>query len=127
MSTIKNAFGVKTASLPKGDKATCVPLTIKLDASGSGQFYSEGGDGSSVFAVKDFQTIYIDNSANAEKLNVTCNGTLISFSVPANSQGYFPVVCPIGSFGLAFDGAADVEIPVALFDVMLPTAVWKLA
>lgn len=89
---------------------------------------SHGGQGSSVFSTKAFQTIFIDNSEGTGVLTINCFGTRHSFKCPAKSQGYFPLVALRDDYSFEIVGTvAGQVLDITLFNIMLPTAVWSLA
>lgn len=118
-----NQIGIPNGKSPDGPSANILPFVIATDANGAGFFSTAGGDGSGRYEY-NWQTIFVDNSANDTDLQVTCIGSMLSFTVPKNSQCYLPVACPQGSFALRFAGAASQNINAALFDIMLPSIVW---
>lgn len=122
MGTI-NQIGIPNGKAPSKPSANILPTNIVLDANGEGFFSVAGGDGSSRYDY-NWQTIFVDNSANANDLEITCIGSMLKFKVTKNTQAYLPVACPEGSFALKFSSVADENIPFALFDIMLPSIVW---
>lgn len=118
---INSIYGISNG-LSLGERPICAPRTLYMDASGFFYLDIMRGNGSQVFAVTDFQTIYVDNLANDVPLKIVADGTLASFKVPANSQGFFPISCARGAFGFQAFGKPNVEIKVTLFNVMLPTS-----
>lgn len=90
------------------------------------EYQGVSGDGSAR-NVHEMQTIFVDNGANASAVRISCYGTGHTFTVPANSQGFFPIFCADNAFGIsiaATTGAAD--IPITLIQKPMDIAVWKV-
>ena len=122
------AIGIYNGLAPddKGPVVRC--QIIDLDANGAIDWNANGGDGSAVMASQAFQTIFIDNSLGANNLTIKCVGTNFTFKAPKNTQGYYPLVCANGSYGFSISGGTSLQkFEVAVFNVMLPSAIWTIA
>jgi hypothetical protein len=72
------------------------------------------------------QTVFIDNSANADALVLTVdpNGSAQQIIAGPNSQGYYNALCP-NPVKMSFVTAGGVVVPIYLTDVAIPGAVWS--
>lgn len=70
------------------------------------------------------QCIFIDNSLNAQPFSITFDATQQKITIPANSQGYFPVLT-IERTGYKVASTGGVVVPVIFLNTLTPMAVWK--
>lgn len=123
-----DVFGINNGLEPDENGPVARRQTVVIPDSLNYVWDSNGGQGSSVFATKAFQTIFIDNSLGTGELRVNCFGTRHSFKCPAKSQGYFPLVALRDDYSFEIVGTIAGQVfEVTLFNIMLPTAVWSLA
>lgn len=66
------------------------------------------------------QTVYVDNSLNAAKLNITIPALNQVLKIPAGVQGYFPILCP-NPIKLSFDSTGGVLCQVILLNFPILT------
>lgn len=69
------------------------------------------------------QTVYIDNSANAQPISVKSAITNQTVTCPPNCQGYFPVLAAEPDFILSTTGG--VVVLLQFINVMMPASVWN--
>lgn len=69
------------------------------------------------------QTIYVDNSDNANTLTLTFPGGQ-RIVIPATAQGYYPVAATIGKFVLVAETLPGVQIPIFMLNVPVPSFQW---
>lgn len=73
------------------------------------------------------QGVFVDNSASLIALILIVNGTNQRVVIPAQSQGYFPLLSqnpPIFSFFGANNASPGALVPVLFYNVPLPAGVW---
>lgn len=72
------------------------------------------------------QSIWIDNSANANPVTLIFAGMAQRIIVKKNHQGIYPLLIPQGpcGFSIATTLAAGLIVPVILFNVQIPQANW---
>lgn len=71
------------------------------------------------------QCLYIDNADGSAPLTVTINGSNQRIVAPANTQGYYPVLCP-NPAKLQFDNTAHtIIITVFLLNMPVSGVVWS--
>jgi hypothetical protein len=68
--------------------------------------------------------MYIDNRANGQRLDVVLSGTLQTVSAPANTQGYYPVVCSNPPL-ITFTTTGGALVNAFLFNFNIQPGVWK--
>jgi len=74
---------------------------------------------------KTLQSMFVDNSANANAITITMNGTLQRIVIPAYGQAYLPILM-IAAAVIQFSSASAVQISVQLLDFFLPPMVWSV-
>lgn len=70
------------------------------------------------------QSVYIDNSANANALTLTFGGAQYKIVCKANFQGIFPVIAPVGIVRFTAACAGNPKIPIILFNTVVPYFLW---
>jgi len=90
-------------------------LTFSLDLSGAQAQLSW---------FKSIQTIYIDNSANANPFIITCGVTTQRISIPAGACAYMPVLQPDAPV-LQFNTASAIKVKIQLLNFFIPPCVWN--
>jgi len=105
----------------KPPKVISVPLLFtgpvtefKLD---TGPIFSAGG-------IDAIISMYVDNRANGQRLDVLISGTLQTVTVPAGRQGYFHLLAP-NSSTFTFTSAGAVPVNVFLLNYDVPGANWS--
>jgi hypothetical protein len=106
---------------PEGPKA----LPIMLDFSALPLYTLDFGHQQSQGKFSAFQSIYIDNSLNGSSVSMLVNGSGQVITCPANSQGYFPVICQ-NPISLQFTSAGNVRVNVYLCNFPIAPAVWHV-
>lgn len=70
-----------------------------------------------------FQSVYMDNAVNGSPLTMLIETTQQSITCPANSQGYFAVLCQ-NPLKLRFSSNGNVRVSVHLLNFPVAPAVW---
>jgi len=73
---------------------------------------------------KSIQTLYVDNSANANPFIITCGVTTQRISIPAGACAYMPLLQPDQPV-LQFNTASAVTVKIQLLNFFLPPCVWN--
>jgi len=74
-------------------------------------------------SITQIQTVFIDNSANAQEFTLTSLGTNQAIVAGANSQGYYPVLATVPpKFTASTPGAVNVSLQ--FLNVPMAAAVW---
>lgn len=122
-----NAVGMSIGLPPGENGPTLVRVVLDFTTRQSQRYEALAGDGSARSRY-GYQAAFIDNGKNPDPLQVTCDGTLLSYTVPARHQAFLPIACPPGMLGITFDvpnmGAVVV---VDLLDTPVPYVVWPVA
>jgi hypothetical protein len=71
------------------------------------------------------QTMFIDNSLNAQSLSILCSVTNQNIIIPPQSQGYVPTLQPNPSV-LTLTTTGAVLVTVQLLNFYIPPAVWSI-
>lgn len=75
--------------------------------------------------IKSVQTLFIDNSQNANQITIRMSGTLQRIIIPGYAQAYVPVL-QINPPVLTFTSASAVQITIQILDFFLPPFVWSV-
>src|ERR1700733_3178209 len=70
------------------------------------------------------QVLYVDNSANADSVQVLVSQTSQRIIVPAGDQGYFPVLCPTNGV-ITVSSGGGVQVPLCLINVPMQCLTWQ--
>lgn len=116
------AFGTNNSVIPKGGPKV-IPVT--LDFSNTGQIEIDGEQVVSSGAIEFIQGVYIDNADNASAFTITCQATRQRIKVPANSQGFFPLLCANPPKLLAATLQQPNPVTVAFYNVPIQSFQWK--
>lgn len=121
--TIKSSFKHGIMLRP----ATGEPLAIRvdLDFSSVSEIIFDLEKEQTLNYIDFVQTIYISNFNNADPLVVTLPGGQV-IHVPAQAEGYYPVVAEFGKFvgKFATPAIADLIIPIVLMNVPVASQQW---
>ncbi len=81
--------------------------------------------------VFDFtQSIYIDNSLNAQPFTLLCEGTGqkgFTLKVKAHTQGIYPLTIPVGDSRFVATSSGAVEVPLVFYNCAMPLGTWETA
>lgn len=69
------------------------------------------------------QGAYVDNSLNGQKVTLVCQGTNMSVTIPANSQGFVPLLFAQNP-AIYVSSTGGVVIPIKLLNVPMPAIIW---
>lgn len=115
-------FGIANVVVPSGGpKVIPTPVnfanaaSILLDGS---QIVTQG-------KIEYLQGVYIDNSANVDPLSLTMSTTGQKIICPANSQGYFSIMCPNPPQITVATTQQNLTITLMFYNVPIQAAVWK--
>lgn len=103
----------------EGAKAVTAALNFTLNAS-----YLV--DLTSLFNNAQFsalQTLYIDNTGNAQSITATIAGSNQTITIPAGRGGYFPVIA-VNPPKVVFASTGAATVFVALLNFYLPGQIW---
>jgi len=118
-SSYKHYYGYAPASGPKFVGLSAVLTSGALTQ--SFDLVAEQADD----VIEYIQSIYIDNSANAQPVAFTFGTSNQKVQIPANSQGYLPVLCPNPPhFTVSATAAGTVNF--LLLNNPVPATVWKV-
>lgn len=71
------------------------------------------------------QSVYVDNSANANPFTLSIAGTVFSITVKPHTQGFYPIDVPEGAPTFQFTTtAAAVTVNLVFYNFMLPYVNW---
>lgn len=113
---------VKNQTAPaEGPRA--VPISVDFSVAG-GSPYSLDYSNQQAGKFSQLQALYIDNAGNGSAVSVTINGVGQVITCPANSQGYFPVLC-MNPIKLEFASNGNVAVPIILLNFPVAPAVWN--
>jgi hypothetical protein len=120
-----NTFGIANVVVPSGGPK-CVPTFVDFSAVASvlldgNQIVQQG-------RIEYLQGVFIDNSANANKLTLIMSTTQQQIIAPAKSQGYYSIMVPdppqIQALTTQVNGLV---IPLFFYNVPIQPAVWSVA
>lgn len=135
MPQIINAAGLRPCGVENqmspadGPKAIPIPLDFSVTAAthqnGVPDYTLDYSSQQANAKFSVLQSIYVDNGLNGSSLTVTCNGTGQRVTCPANSQGYFMVLCQ-SPIKLDFESAGNVQASVEMLNFPTAVAVWRV-
>lgn len=104
----------------KDPKAVSVPLNFSL----ASQFKLDLKPLIDTGAFDAVLAVYVDNLNNNARFDILSEGILQTVSVPANSQGYLPILTA-NPPSFQFSTSANGTVNVFLLNYDVPPAVWK--
>lgn len=120
-ATINIISGLGNGVVPC-EGAKCVPFIADFNLASVYDFdfttAQQGGQISSI------QTVFIDNSANGSALVITIDGTQQSFSVKANTCGFYILIAPMATRVHATT-VGLVKVYFAFLNFYIPPTVWS--
>jgi hypothetical protein len=113
---------IKNALIPaEGPK--CIPINLDFTASTTYALSLQNLQSRDYVSI--IQTIFIDNSSNADTMTVTTGVANQAIIAPPYTQGYYPVLCPQPP-AFVFATQGGVVVPIQLINVPMPCAVWSV-
>lgn len=113
--------GLAPTELPK-----CVPVTVDftLQASWTIDLSIAQDQGRLAFV----QSVFVDNSGNSAILSLTCSITGQTIQVPANAQGYFPLLATDAwQFTVSLPATnSNPNTKIFFLNVPVPACVWTV-
>ena len=106
---------------PSSEGMKMVPVGINFSTDSS--FMLDLSSYLSSTRISQVQTIFIDNSDNGSSVTVTIPATQQRLICPANSQGYFPILCT-SPVKLSFQSAGNVLVWFFLLNFPVAPGVW---
>lgn len=118
---MRSQFQIPRNAVPV-DGGVGIPVLLALAAVAqvSGDFVLEQTAG----AIGFVQSVYIDNSGNADALTLTFPGTGQNITVKGHTQGYYPIIPCTGSFSWVAQSAGAVNVPVIFMNEKFEAAQW---
>jgi len=109
-----------------GDGSKCVPIPLNFgsDPTVVSPVTFDYSNQQRLGKFSILQGFYIDNADNGSALTVLVAGTNFRVICPANSQGFFSVLCR-NPIQLTFSTAGAVNVLVYMLNFPVATAVWK--
>jgi hypothetical protein len=118
-----SSFGIANVVVPSGGPK-CVPALV--DFSNSAVVILDGQQIINQGKIEYLQGVFIDNSANVNKLTLNMSTTGQNIICPAKSQGYFAIMVPNPPQILASTTQAAIIIPLFFYNVPIQPAVWSV-
>jgi hypothetical protein len=121
--TAQNATDFYALSFGCAPPEGAVTLPINLDFQATTEVVLDCQPIQAKGKFSQLQTIYIDNSDNAQPIEVTLNVTYQHLQIPAHYCGYLCVLTP-NVKNVKFNTTGGVVVPIQLMNFFLPTHVW---
>lgn len=119
------AFGIANVVVPAGGPK-CVPTNV--DFSNTAMVLLDGQQIVQQGKIEYLQGVFIDNSANANKLTLTMSTTGQTIIAPAKSQGYYSIMVPDPpQITAATTQTNGLVIPLFFYNVPIQPGVWSVA
>lgn len=109
----------------QGSRAIAIMLNFNTLAvtSISDELFQEQSQGEIEF----IQSVFIDNSANAQQFKLqTTTGLNQTIVAKANSQGYYPLLVPNGKLAYQASTTGNVNIQIIFMNIFVNTIVWPV-
>lgn len=119
---LTGTFGIANVVVPAGGPK-CVPTFV--DFSNAASVLLDGQAIVSQGKIEYLQGVFIDNSANVNKLSLTMSTTNQTIIAPAKSQGYYTIMVPDPPQIVAATVQANIIIPLFFYNVPIQPAVWS--
>jgi hypothetical protein len=120
---LTGTFGIANVVVPAGGPK-CVPTFV--DFSNAASVLLDGQAIVSQGKIEYLQGVFIDNSANVNKLSLTMSTTNQTIIAPAKSQGYYTIMVPDPPQIIAATVQANIIIPLFFYNVPIQPAVWSV-
>lgn len=102
----------RTLGMPDGGPKI-VPITLDFTASPS--YFLDFSNQMAMGYLDMVQTLWCDNFVNTAILKITCPMSQQVLQIPAQTQGYFPILCP-NPVRLQFDSTGSFVVQVTLLN-----------
>ena len=100
-------------------------ISVPLDFTSNAQFRLDTKPSFDIGAIDAIICCYVDNRANANRLDILVSGTLQTVSVPAGRQGYFHLLAPNAATFTFTSVIAAINVNVFLLNYDVPGANWS--
>lgn len=118
------SFGIANVIIPRGGPKT-VPLNMNFNGT-DGTFAVDGTALVQGGKIEYIQTVYIDNSQNANPLTMIVDLTNQRIIAPAHSQGYYSILAPNPPKFNFSTTAGNFIVPVQFLNVPVQPYVWGI-
>lgn len=118
-------------TIPNTEKPVAAPTGVQVQmdlkaAIGAGPYFFDLATEQFQNTIDFVQSMYLDNGANANALTLVFGGFNYTIKVKANTQGIYPVVCPVVPvrWQVINGAAADITINAIFMNVAIPPFQW---
>lgn len=114
---------VSNQQMPPGCEAKCISYVAQLASAGSdslnlSQQIVQG-------LIDQIQSVFIDNSGNAQAIALNMQGTNQTVTIPGHSQGWVPILVVREAAVFTFTSSGAVNVPFFFVNVPMPAATPK--